>query len=134
MELVMFFLRRIAIGCPNCGKTVEIVYTTSIRVVVENKNCQSCGKTCRTGAIEWTHLNTRDRIEFFFNENTIGLLLFLCICSWYRWADHSYDGQFLSFVCTLILSVLVVLLWVIKWIDIWRSNSRTSQVLQEHNS
>lgn len=74
----MFTLRLVEHKCPSCKKTYTTNFVERLRVGREQVMCRYCKKSFRASLTrEWAHLSPKERKEFFFTEDLVGVLVAL---------------------------------------------------------
>jgi hypothetical protein len=69
------FIRWVNWKCPNCGKVVERTLLKKLALGEEFAVCKYCASWFRTRRTEWAHLSSGQRVEYFFTEDIIAILL-----------------------------------------------------------
>lgn len=119
------YLRWVNYKCPSCQKRTESRIVTTPRAGVEYKKCRSCGATYRTPDIEWQHMTTAQRVNYFLNEWAIAVLGISIVCAvGVFYADRS-DWK----VPAIIVGVGAACcapFWLMKVLAVKRSIRRTS--------
>jgi hypothetical protein len=61
--------------CPACGKVVERTLMKKLTLGEEFSICKHCASRYRTRRTEWAHLSSGQRLEYFFTEDIVAILI-----------------------------------------------------------
>jgi predicted RNA-binding Zn-ribbon protein involved in translation (DUF1610 family) len=92
-KLVTMYIRWTTYRCPSCNARWRSRIVTSPRVGRENRKCRSCGFVFRTPDKEWQHMTTGQRVGYFLNEWTVGLLAIYVIAALILYDSDKTDLQ-----------------------------------------
>ena len=126
------YVRYTTYRCPSCNARIGDRIVTSPRVGLEYKKCRSCGHVYRTPNIEWQHMTTGQRRDYFLNKwavAVIGLFILTAVGAYY-----SDKSDWKAPVWTIAVGIgCFVPCWLWKLFLVWRSINRTSTLIDQQN-